>query len=165
MATALSGFQKDLANTITIAYISSLPAIIRRDMTSWENSLNMPKYPCPPGIPRATPVLASIPIEVVMVVSISRSLKDSRMHPIANIPKNSMVWVVMEDAILAGTGFPSIMTALTIFGCICCSRPLFMSLNSTVTLMTLREPDVEKEQPPMNSSRTSMVEAKDGHAV
>ena len=43
MATALSGFQKDLANTITIAYISSLPAIIRRDMTSWENSLNMPK--------------------------------------------------------------------------------------------------------------------------
>ena len=87
------------------------------------------------------------------------------MHPIANIPKNSMVWVVMEDAILAGTGFPSIMTALTIFGCICCSRPLFMSLNSTVTLMTLREPDVEKEQPPMNSSRTSMVEAKDGHAV
>ena len=40
-----------------------------------------------------------------------------------------------------------------------------MSLNSTVTLMTLREPDVEKEQPPMNSSRTSMVEAKDGSGI
>ena len=106
-----------MAKIMTIAYISSLPAIMRNDMTICENSLNIPKYPEQPGIPSAIPVLVNMPSAVVSVVYISRLLKDKSRHPIISTLKNSRVWVVTAAAVFADTGLvSSSMTAFTMRG-------------------------------------------------
>ena len=98
-AFALLCFQKDFVNSIITEYISSLPAIIRKVMTSWENSLNMLKFPKLPEPVKATPALENRPSAEVMVASMLKLLKERSRQPNISMPMYRSICIVTEEAL------------------------------------------------------------------